>query len=149
MTHVRPLGLQCSEAMFVHSRLVKFNPNIPHVQNCLAPVVCERRVYHSRSSPSAYSGRTLFPWNLVKGSSYNAIAVLSKLRCIKIKITCNQNMWHDMATIILCFWSPSPKHRHDLHCHRLDTLISIIASLCRGRHSNYCFYNYRYRIVIN
>ena len=34
-----------------------------------------------------------------------------------------------MATIILCLWSPSPKHRHDLHCHRLDTLISIIASL--------------------
>src|SRR6266536_1919761 len=33
-----------------------------------------------------------------------------------------------MAIIILCFWSPSPKHRHDLHCHRLDTLTSIIAS---------------------
>ena len=33
-----------------------------------------------------------------------------------------------MAIIILCFWSPSPKHRHDLHCHPLDTLISIIAS---------------------
>ena len=37
-------------------------------------------------------------------------------------------MWHDMAIIILCFWSPSLKHRHDLHCHRLDTLISIVAS---------------------
>ena len=37
-------------------------------------------------------------------------------------------MWHDMAIIILCFWTPSPKHRHDLHRHRLDTLISIIAS---------------------
>ena len=37
-------------------------------------------------------------------------------------------MWHDMAIIILCFWSPSPKHRHDLHHHRLDSLISIIAS---------------------
>ena len=34
-----------------------------------------------------------------------------------------------MAIIILCSWSPSPKHRHDLHRHRLDTLISIIASL--------------------
>ena len=34
-----------------------------------------------------------------------------------------------MAIIILCLWSPSPKHRHDLHCHRLDTLISIVASL--------------------
>ena len=37
-------------------------------------------------------------------------------------------MWHDMAIIILCLWSPSPKHRHDLHCHRLDTLISIVVS---------------------
>ena len=41
-------------------------------------------------------------------------------------------MWHDMAIIILCFWSPSPKHRHDLHHHRLDTLISIVASLSRS-----------------
>ena len=38
-------------------------------------------------------------------------------------------MWHDMAIIILCSWSPSPKHRHDLHRHQRDTLISIIASL--------------------
>ena len=34
-----------------------------------------------------------------------------------------------MAIIILCLWSPSPKHRHDHHCHRRDTLISIVASL--------------------
>ena len=34
-----------------------------------------------------------------------------------------------MAIIILCLWSPSPKHRQDLHHHRLDTLISIVASL--------------------
>ena len=38
-------------------------------------------------------------------------------------------MWHDMAIIILCSWSPSLKHRHDLHHHRCDTLISIIVSL--------------------
>ena len=38
-------------------------------------------------------------------------------------------MWHDMAIIILCLWSPSPKHHHDHHRHRLDTLISIEASL--------------------
>ena len=31
--------------------------------------------------------------------------------------------------IILCLWSPSAKHRHDLHRHRLNTLISIVASL--------------------
>ena len=34
-----------------------------------------------------------------------------------------------MAIIILCLWSPSPKHRHDHHGHRCDTLISIVASL--------------------
>ena len=33
-----------------------------------------------------------------------------------------------MTIIISCFWSPSPKHHHDLHCHRLDTLISIVVS---------------------
>ena len=33
-----------------------------------------------------------------------------------------------MAIIILCLWSRSLKHHHDLHRHRLDTLISIIAS---------------------
>ena len=37
-------------------------------------------------------------------------------------------MWLDMAIIILCFWSPSPKYHHDVHCHRLDTLISIVAA---------------------
>ena len=34
-----------------------------------------------------------------------------------------------MATIILCLWSPSPKHCHDHHRHWLDTLISIVATL--------------------
>src|SRR6266536_2378098 len=50
MIHVRSFDLQCSEAMSVHARLVKFNPSILHVQNCLTPVVCERRAYHTRSS---------------------------------------------------------------------------------------------------
>ena len=34
-----------------------------------------------------------------------------------------------MAIIIWCLWFPSPRQRHDLHRHRLDTLISIVASL--------------------
>ena len=34
-----------------------------------------------------------------------------------------------MAMIILRLWSPSPKHRHDLHRHWLYTLISILVSL--------------------
>ena len=131
------------EAMFVHARLVKFNPSIPHVQNCLAPIVCKCRAYHTQSTRGVSAhrivatvhaqGEHLYLEILVKGSSYNVTAVLSKIRCIKDKHhTCNQNMWHDMAIIILCFWSPSPKHCHDLHLHRLDTLISIIAS-CLSR----------------
>ena len=34
-----------------------------------------------------------------------------------------------MAIIILCLWSPSPKHRHDHRRHQCDTLISIVTSL--------------------
>ena len=38
MINVRPFGLQCSEAMSVHARLVKFNLSIPHVQTVLHPL---------------------------------------------------------------------------------------------------------------
>ena len=38
MTHVRPFGLQCSNTMSVHARLVKFNPSILHVQTLLHPL---------------------------------------------------------------------------------------------------------------
>ncbi len=118
-----------------------------HVQTCLAPVVCERRVYHTLSSRGVSTRRTvttvhtqgehLYLEILVKGSSYNATTILRKIRCIKDKhhmqskyVTWygHHHLVHDMAIIILCFWSPSPKHSHDLHHHRLDTLISIIAS---------------------
>ena len=48
-----------------------------------------------------------------------------------------------MAIIILCLWSPSPKHCHDLHRHRHDTMISIILIFINvsshGRLTNYCF----------
>ena len=81
--------------MSVHARLVKFNPSIPHVQNYLAPVVCERRAYHTRSSRGVSArrivamvhtqGEHLYLEILVKGSSHNATAVLSKIRCIKDK----------------------------------------------------------------
>ena len=72
----------------------------------------------------AYSGRTLIPWNLVKGSSYNATAVLRKIRCIKDK----QHMqwkyvtWYGHHLVLLISiskassWSPSSPARHlDLH----------------------------------
>ena len=147
MIHVQPFGLQYSEAISVYARLVKFNPSILHVQNWLAPVVCERIpiitwcLGTTNCSNGAYSGKALIPWNFSKGSTNKATVVLRKIRCIKINITCNKNMWHDMAIIILCFWSPSPKHRHNLHRQRHETMISIILS-SRGCLANYCFYNY-------
>ena len=57
-----------------------------------------------------------------------------------------------MAIIILCLWSPSPKHRHDFHRQQHDTMISIILIyinvLSHGRLANYCSCNYCYRIAI-
>ena len=155
MTHVRPFGLLCSEAMFVHARLVKFNLSVPHVQHWLAPVVCERRVYHTRSSWRVSKrwtfatvhtrGEHNLSWNLSEGSPYNATVVLSKIRCIKGLTSHANHKWHDMA-MNLCFWSPSPKHRHDLHRHRHDTMISIILISINvspwGCRADCCFYDY-------
>ena len=95
MIHIQPFGLQCSEAMSVHDRLVKFNPSIPHVLNRLAPVVCDRRAitpdHHVVSQHDELSQRRILKENTYtlnffsEGSSYNATAVLSKIRCIKDK----------------------------------------------------------------
>ena len=95
MIHVRPFSLQSSEAMSVHARRIKFNLSIPDVQNYFAPVVCECRVYHTRSSRGVSTRRTvatvhthgehLYLEILVKGSSYNATVVVSRIRCIKDK----------------------------------------------------------------
>ena len=59
MIHARPFGLQCSEAIFAYARLVKFNLSILLVQNWLAPVVCERRPYHTQSSHGVSARRTV------------------------------------------------------------------------------------------
>ena len=67
----------------------------------------------------AYSGRTLLPWNLSKGLSYNATVNLIKIRCInKINITCNQS---DMI------W-PSSSCAFVLHL-QSTIMISIVTSL--------------------
>ena len=156
MTHVRPFGLLCSEAVSVHARLIRFNPSVPHVQHWLRPVVCERRVYHTRSSHGASKRRTFamvhtwrehnFILKFSEGSPYNPTVVLRKIRCIKGLTSHANHKWHDMA-INLCFWSPSPKHRHDLHHHRHDTMISTIVSPS-GSSRQTCFYNYCYRLLI-
>ena len=111
----------------LYMRLVKFNLSIPHVQNCLAPVVFECRVYHTRSSRGVSTRRivALLPWNLVKGSSYNATAVLSKIRCIKDKhhMQSKYVTWYSHHHLVLLIsitkamsWSPSTPAWHlDLH----------------------------------
>ena len=73
----------------------------------------------------AYSGRTLLSWNLVKGSSYNATVILSKIRCIKHKhhMQSKYVTWYGHHHIVLLIsiskassWSPSSLARHlDLH----------------------------------
>ena len=85
---------QCSEAISAYARLVKFNPSIPHVQNCLAPVIYERRAYHTRSSRGVSARRTVATVHtqgehlyleIYERSSYNATVNQSKIRCIKDK----------------------------------------------------------------
>ena len=83
---------------------------------------------HEELSQWCILGENIYTLKFSSGIILYATTVVSKIRCININITCNQNIWHDMAIIILCFWYPSPKQHHDLHRHRRDTLISIIAS---------------------
>ena len=86
MIHVRPFGLQCSEAISVYARLIKFNRSILRVQIWLAPDVFERRAYHTRSSRSVSARRTFATVHtqgehfliISERSSYNATAILSK-----------------------------------------------------------------------
>ena len=92
MIRVRPFGLQCSEAMSVHARLVKFNPSILCVQNWLHPLYVNVELitpdHHVVSRHDELSQRCILRENTYtlkfsEGSSYNATAVLSKTRCIK------------------------------------------------------------------
>ena len=81
-----------------------------------------------------------------KGSSYNATVVLSKIRCIKDKhqMQLKYVTWyghHHLVPLISIFkapsWSPSSLAWH------LDLHRSVLCCL-----ANYCFYDYRYRLVI-
>ena len=155
MTHVRPFGLLCSEVMSVHARLVKFNPSVPHVQHGFHPLYVNVESitpdHHvvlrndELSQRCTLGENTILSWNFSVGSSYNATVILSKTRCIKGLTSHANHKWHDMA-MILCFWSPSPKHQHDLHHHRHDTMISIILISINvspwGCRANCCFYDY-------
>ena len=59
MIRVRPFGLRVPRTYLLYARLVKFNPSILRVQNWLAPVVCERRAYHTRSSRGVLARQTV------------------------------------------------------------------------------------------
>ena len=84
---------------------------------------------HEELSQQCILRENTYTLKFSKESSYNATAVLSKIRRIKDKHRMQSKYVTWYGIIILCLWSPSPKHRHDLHRHRLDTLISIVASL--------------------
>ena len=137
MIHARPFGL-CVPRPYLYMLGSSSITWVFRVCNCFAPVVFERRTYHTRSSRGVSARRTFATVHtqgehfliISERSSYNATVKQSKIRCIKkINITCNQYKWYDMAIIILCLSSPSSKHRHDHHHHWRDTLISIVASL--------------------
>ena len=89
--------------------------------------------HHMVSRHDELSQRCIFRENTYtlkfsERSSYNATDVLSKIRCIKDKhhMQSKYVTWyghHHLVPLISI-----SKHRHDLHRHRLDTLISIVAS---------------------
>ena len=80
---------------------------------------------HKDCRNGAYLGRTLIPWNFSEGSSYNATAVLSKIRCIKDKhhMQSKYVTWyghHHLVPLIYISKVPSwflssPAWHHDLH----------------------------------
>ena len=123
---------QCSEAISAYSRLIKFNPSILHVQNCLAPVVCERRAHHTRSSRGVSARRTsqrcilrenTYTLKFSEISSYNATVNQRKIRCIKDKHHMQSKFvtWYGHHHLVLMIsiteaspWSPSsPAWHHD------------------------------------
>ena len=57
MIHARPFGLSVPRP-YLHM-LALSNLSILHVQNWFAPVVCERRAYHTRSSRGVSARRTV------------------------------------------------------------------------------------------
>ena len=94
MIHIRPFGLQCSEAISAYARLVKFNPSNLHVQTGLHPLYVNIDLitpdHHVVSQHEELSQRCIlrehtYTLKFSKGSSYNATDVLSKIRCIKDK----------------------------------------------------------------
>ena len=138
MIHVRPFGLSVSRPylhMLGSSSLTRV---FCVCKNGLHPLYVNIELitpdHHVVSRHDELSQRCILRENTYtlkfsEISSYNATVNQSKISAYRINITCNQYKWYDMAIIILCLWSPFPKHHRDHHRHRRDTLISIVASL--------------------
>ena len=133
MIHARPFGLSVPRPylyMLGSSSLTW----VFRVCNCFAPVVFERRAYHTRSSRGV-SARELSQRFILREntctlkfserSSYNATAELSKMRCIKDKhhMQSIYVIWYGHHHLVLVIsiskapsWSSSSSARHlDLH----------------------------------
>ena len=115
----------CSEAISVHMLGSSSLTWVFRVCNCFAPVVFERRAYHTRLTRGVSARRTFATVHTQGEHLYFDNLVRDHLIMLP-SITCNQYKWYDMAIIILCLWSPSPKHRAcDLHL-RSTVMITIV-----------------------
>src|SRR3954462_2234857 len=92
MIHVRPFGLSVPRP-YLHMLGSSNLTRAFRVCNCFAPVVFERRAYHTRSSRGVLARRTFATVHtqgehfliISERSSYNATVNQSKIRCIKDK----------------------------------------------------------------
>ena len=141
MIHAWPFGLSVPRPylhMLGSSSLIW----VFRVCNCFAPVVFERRAYHTRSSRGVSARRTFTTVHtqgehlyleINKGSSYNTTAVLRKIRRIKDKhhMQSKYVTWYGHHHLVLIIsitesssWSPSSPVRH-LDLHRSIVVVSL------------------------
>ena len=124
MIHARPFGL-CVPRPYLYMLGSSSLSRVFRVCNCFAPVVFERRAYHTRSSRGVSAQRSFATVHtqgehfliISERSSYNATVVLSKIRCIK-GLTSHAINISDMI------W-PSSSCACDLHL-RSTVMITIV-----------------------
>ena len=118
-----------------------------HVQNWLAPVLYERRAYHTRSSCGVSARRTFamvhtqgetYTLKFSERSSYNDTDVLSKIRSIKDK--------HHMQSNISDMIWPSSSCAFDLHLQSI-VMISIVTGMTPWSPSSWSISMCRHKVV--
>ena len=94
MIHVRPFGLQCSEAMSVHARLSSLTRVFRMCKTVLHPLYVNVELItpdhhvvsrHDKLSQWCVLRENTYTLKFSERSSYNATAILSKIRTIKDK----------------------------------------------------------------